>query len=86
MAKKIEVVGNYFIMTDTVSGDTEMEYTTKNLQYRDNNSIIYFYYGDKDRIVGKRSGYVLADLVDSTGSAFANQDALLTFLRSNTST
>ena len=86
MAKKIEIIGNYFIITDTVSGETEIERGAKHMSYRDVGNTIFFYYGDKDYKVGRASGYVLSDFVDSSGSAFANQAALLTFLRTNTGT
>ena len=83
MAIKIEKVGNYFLMTDTVTSETIAECASADVAYSDDADGVIKLFTDQGHI-GRRRGYVLGDFVDSTSTPFADQAALLSFLRSNT--
>lgn len=80
MASKLEVKGNYLIITDTVTSQTT-EYPTSRVRYKDTPNIITFDYIDND---SQSVEVVKTDILDSSGSAFASDEDLLLWLRWNT--
>ena len=80
MAKKLSVVGNYLLLTDTVDSST-IEFPTSRVRYKDYaNSIIFEYIDDESQSIEIDK----SDLLDSTGTAFESDSALLVWLRANT--
>lgn len=80
MAKKLSVVGNYLLLTDTVDSST-IEYPTSRVRYKDYaNSIIFEYIDNESQSLEIDK----SDLLDSTGTAFESDADLLVWLRANT--
>jgi len=80
MAKKLEVIGNYLILTDTIDSTT-IEFPTSRVRYKDTpNTITFLYIDDHSQDVE----YAISDLLQSDGSPFASASDLITYLRENT--
>jgi hypothetical protein len=80
MAKKIQEISNYIVVTDTVTNHTD-EYPKNRIRYRDNgNEIELIDIADhtQNRI------YQFSELVDSADAPWASLAVLLTWLRTNT--
>ena len=80
MAKKIEVIGNYLVLTDTVDGTT-IEYPTSRVRYKDTPNIISFTYIDDS---SQDNQFEISDILQFDGSPFASTEDLISYLRSNT--
>jgi len=80
MSKKLEIIDNYLVITDTVTLNT-IEYPRNRVRYKDQKNNIDFVYID-DRT--QNETFQFSELVDSTGTAFASLALLLVFLRENT--
>lgn len=83
MAKKIEIVGVYFQMTDTISGNVEIHELTRNVKYRPTADRYSFINEKTGGFYSEAKSYLWTDFVDSNGSAFASESALVTFLSDN---
>jgi hypothetical protein len=80
MAKKIEVIGNYLVLTDTIDNST-IEYPTGRVRYKDTpNSITFTYIDDSSQ----DNQFEISDILQFDGSPFASTAALIAYLRSNT--
>tara|TARA_R110000772_G_scaffold247886_1_gene361826 strand:- start:335 stop:1813 length:1479 start_codon:yes stop_codon:yes gene_type:complete len=80
MAKKFESVGNYLIVTDTVTL-TSTEYPKRHIKYRDyDNEIIITDINSK----ADSDSFYFSDIVDYNGVPFADLQTFLAFLRANT--
>ena len=80
MAKKLEVIGNYLVLTDTVDSTT-IEFPVGRVRYKDTPSVIQFSYIDDS---SQDVEFSISDLLQYDGSPFASTDDLITYLRSNT--
>lgn len=80
MASKLQIIANYLIITDTVSGAT-IEYPCSRIRYKDYaNSIIFDYIDDDSQSIEISK----TNIVDSNGIAFGSDALLLEWLRYNT--
>ena len=79
MSKKLEVIENYLIITDTVDNST-VEFPMSRVRYKDSGNNIKFVSSDN---ASQDVSFVKSDFVDADGVAFTDE-GLLTFLRSNT--
>jgi hypothetical protein len=77
MAKKIEIKGNFFIATDTVSGVVISRLPTKNITWDIYNGLLHIVYINR---YDQNYNLVVADIVDGDGDIFTDQDALEDFL------
>jgi hypothetical protein len=77
MAKKIEIKGNFFIATDTVSGKVISRLPTKNITWDIYNGLLHIVYINR---YDQNYNLGVADLVDFNGDAFASQEKLEDFL------
>lgn len=80
MSQKIEILGNYLVITNT-ENSTTIEYPSSRVRYKDTPNVITFDYIDDD---SQSIEIAKADIVDSSGSAFSSDAELLTWLRDNT--
>jgi len=80
MAKKLEIIGNYLVLTDTVDATT-IEYPTNRVRYKDTPNTINFKYIDDQ---SQDTEYAITELLQSDGSPFASTDDLIYYLRTNT--
>ena len=80
MAKKLEIIGNYLVLTDTVDANT-IEYPTNRVRYKDTPNTINFKYIDDQ---SQDTEYAITELLQSDGSPFASTDDLIYYLRTNT--
>ncbi len=80
MSQKIEISGNYLVITNT-EDSTTIEYPSSRVRYKDTPNVITFDYIDDD---SQNIEVAKADIVDSSGSAFSSDEELLTWLRDNT--
>lgn len=80
MAKKLEVISNYLIITDTVDSST-VEFPTNRIRYKESvNGISFEYINDNSQSV-----YIeKTDILQSTGIAFNDNASLISYLRINT--
>ena len=77
MSKKLEVIHNYLIITDTVDSST-VEFPTNRVRYKDTGNTINIVSVDDN---SQNKSYQVAELVDSEGVAFADKEEILLFLR-----
>ena len=77
MAKKIEIQGNFFVATDTVSGVVISRLPTKNITWNIYNGLLHIVYINR---YDQNYNLVVSELVDSGGNAFSSQSVLETFL------
>ena len=77
MAKKIEIQGNFFTATDTVSGDVISRLPTKNITWDIYNGLLHIVYINR---YDQNYNLIVADLVDLNGDAFTSQAILEDFL------
>jgi len=77
MAKKIEIKGNFFIATDTVSGVVISRLPTKNITWDIYNGLLHIVYINR---YDQNYNLIVADLVDLNGDAFSSQAVLENFL------
>lgn len=81
MAKRIEHINHYFIVTDTITGIKEIEYPTKDIFYRDSpDAIDIVYKFDRATMIVMQK----ADIVDHEDNPFPSEAVLLNFLRLST--
>ena len=80
MAKKIEVIGNNLVLTDTLD-NTTIEYPTGRVRYKDTPNVITFTYIDDS---SQDNQFKISDILQSDGSPFASTADLISYLRSNT--
>jgi hypothetical protein len=80
MSKKLSIIGNYFVITDTISLDTT-RYPKEKIRAEDEDSLIRLFYTEYETQILE---YQFSDLVDSTGAAFASIAALFDWLDNNT--
>ena len=80
MAKKLSIVGNYLLLTDTIDNST-IEFPTSRVRYKDYANIIMFDYIDDD---SQSIEVDKSDILDSNGDAFASDAALIEWLQINT--
>jgi hypothetical protein len=80
MSKRLEVVSNYLIITDTIDLTTR-EYPKARVRYRDTNENIEFRYIDD---TSQNITYQFSELVDENDNAWADIPTLLEWLRVNT--
>lgn len=80
MAKKLELIGNYLVITDTVDAST-IEFASNNVSYKDSVSQITFQNSSDN---SQDVSFAKSELRDSAGLEFSSDAELLTFLRSNT--
>lgn len=85
MSKKIEIIGNFFVMTDTVSLNEDINTPAGILTFTSSSTAVFlFEIRDTNIPVGEEDGYTLSELVDSNGNPFGSIAAVKTWLRSNT--
>ena len=77
MAKKIEIQINFFVATDTVSGEIISRLPTKNITWDIYNGLLHIVYINR---YDQNYNLQVADLVDVNGDAFASQEKLEDFL------
>ena len=80
MAKKLEVIGNYLVLTDTIDSTT-IEYPTNRVRYKDTTNTINFKYIDDQ---SQDTEYAIVELLQFDGSPFASTADLISYLRTNT--
>jgi hypothetical protein len=97
---KIEVIGGYLVVTDITTAEQFIRKPRASVSYNrtdadvfyftDNAPVGNFSASQRGAVLGVdadgngRSMHPFADIVDSTGAAFASADALETFLANNT--
>jgi len=80
MAQKLEIKGNYLVITDT-SDNSTIEYPKDNVRYKDfTNTIQFWYINDTSQSVS----FQFSELLDSSGVAWSDLDTLLLWLQTNT--
>jgi len=79
MAKKLEVIRNYLIITDTITLET-VEYPQDRVRYKDYNNTIQFKYIDDS---SQNKEYQFSDLVDKDEVSWTDLPTLLDWLRDN---
>lgn len=86
MAYRIERKGNYFKLTDNVTGVPQIERPAHSLFYRDNkeNQRVWFYFGNPNVVLGDINGYGLDELVDIDDNIFTSYTDLIDWLDNNT--
>jgi len=86
MAKKVEVVGNYFVMTDTVTGNEDINEHKALVKYHVHGNYIrlYLMFLKDENTVGEEQGYLYSELVDNEDNAFGSLDDARAWFRSNT--
>ena len=80
MAYKLEKIGNYIVITNTVTGLTD-EYAARDVLYVDTPSIVRIS-TITNSLISK--DYLYADILDEDGNSFASNDAIIKWLRDNT--
>ena len=80
MSKKLSIIGNYFVITDTISLETT-RYPKEKIRAEDEDSLIRLFYTEYETQILE---YQFSDLVDSTGAAFESIAALFDWLDNNT--
>ena len=81
MAKRLEIKGNYLILTDTISGIVEHRLPSDRITYDIYNDTLHIYYINR---YDQNYNVLFADLVDSNNTPFASESALDDFLSLNT--
>jgi len=77
MAKKIEIQGNFFTATDTVSGDVISRLPTKNITWDIYNGLLHIVYINR---YDQNYNLIVSEIVDENENPFVNQNALEDFL------
>ena len=80
MSKKLTIIGNYFVVTDTITLETT-RYPKDKIRAEDFGTIIHFYYTEYATQILE---YEFSELVDSEGAAFADIATLFIWLENNT--
>ena len=80
MSQKLEIIGNYLVITNTVDLTT-IEYPTNNVRYKDDSTNILFSYINDN---SQSASFLFSELVDSNGIAFTDLNTLLYWLRTST--
>ena len=84
MSQRIEKVGNYIKISDSVSDSISMRKAAGSVEYDYKDGRIFFFHANTKTATGSVEGYDDSDFVDSTDTPFVNVDALLSFLDTNT--
>jgi hypothetical protein len=81
MSKKLTIIGNYFVVTDTITLETT-RYPKSMIRAEDHGaSIVHLYY---TQYATQILEYEFDDIVDSTGAPFTDRPTLFAWLDSNT--
>jgi len=82
MAIKLERIGRYFIVTDTVSGDVVLDYPASEIRYRETSISVDFINVQNNNNIFL--SFLWTVLADPNGVLFATKQLAIDFLRINT--
>ena len=84
MAKKFEIIGNYLVVSDTVTSGEAINENASDITFKSSTDTLFITKKSNGAILGELDGYTVAEVVDPNGSAFSDFAAFKLWLRQNT--
>lgn len=81
--RELSIEGNHFIITGGSQGVVLLQNPKKDIKFKIDGDLVYFYNVDYDNKIGRHKGYKISTLTDQEGQIF-NETSLSTWLYNNT--